>query len=39
MEVVVAVGESGEVAGPVGVNGGSGGWNGMIVCDRYAMSC
>ena len=27
--VVVAVGESGEAAGPVGVNGG--GWNGMIV--------
>ena len=28
--VVVAVGESGEAAGPVGVDGG-GGWNGMIV--------
>ena len=27
---VVAVGESGEVAGPVGVDGG-GGWNGMSV--------
>ena len=28
--MVVAVGESGEVAGLVGVNGG-GGWNGMVV--------
>ena len=28
--VVVAVGESGEVAGPVGVDGG-GGWNGKVV--------
>ena len=28
--VVVAVGKSGEVAGPVGVDGG-GGWNGTVV--------
>ena len=28
--VVVAVGESGEAAGPVGVDGG-GGWNGTVV--------
>ena len=34
---MVAVGKSGEPVGPVGVNGG-GGWNGMIVCDGYAMS-
>ena len=36
--VMVAVGESGKVAGPVGIDGGGGGWNGMIVCDGYAMS-
>ena len=28
---MVAVGESSEAAGPVGVDGGGGGWNGTIV--------
>ena len=35
---LVAAGESGEVAGPVGVDGGGGCWNETIVCDGYAMS-
>ena len=31
MVAVVTVGESSEAAGPVGVDGGGGGWNGTIV--------